>query len=142
MPFSARASSVRGAIISPTLGISSEGSASSAASFANVSSSLATVIRTTSSALSRQTTTGTSEPIFVSATIRGKRLTLSISIPLNLRIMSCSLIPPSIAGPSFATEATNAPRALSRPNVLAISSVTVWICTPSHPLRVSPKRWS
>ena len=52
--------------------------------------------------------------------------------------MSPALIPPLSDGLFSATLATSAPLGSSNFSTSAISFVTVWILTPSHPLLVSP----
>ena len=47
-------------------------------------------------------------------------------------------IPAFSAGPPSVTEATSAPRGLSRRRPSASSSVTLWMRTPSQPRRTSP----
>ena len=51
-------------------------------------------------------------------------------------------MPAAAAGPSGATEATSAPMGSTSPKPSAISSVTLWTCTPSQPRRVSPYSFS
>ena len=77
-------------------------------------------------------------PTSVSATIFGNSFISFIFFPSNSKITSPSFIPPFADGLPFATLATKAPRGLSKFKLSAISDVTTWILTPSHPLLVSP----
>ena len=86
----------------------------------------------------RQTTTRTSLPTSVSATIRGRSFISFTSWPSNLRITSPASTPPDSAGPPEVTSDTSAPFASSSSSPSAISSVTVWMRTPSQPRRVRP----
>ena len=58
--------------------------------------------------------------------------------PLNSKIISPAFIPAFADGLFSATLATKAPLALSNFSTSAISLVTSYILTPSHPLLVSP----
>ena len=59
-------------------------------------------------------------------------------------MISPASIPAFSAGLSSWTFATNAPLLSFKSKLSAISSVTPWICTPSHPLLVLPNsfNWS
>ncbi len=71
---------------------------------------------------------------------RTKRGWLGVRIQtVTDKITSPASISPSSAGPSGVTLATSAPAASLRPRLSAISSVTVWIRTPSQPRLVRPK---
>ena len=73
----------------------------------------------------RQSSTGTSIPIGVSATILGNRLIASTFLPLKVRMTSPGFMPAFFAGPFCETSATKAPDVSFRPKLSAISSVTI-----------------
>ncbi len=87
---------------------------------------------------SRQKVTLASVLTSYSAIMRGRAFISWIFWPLNSRIMSPAFKPAFSAGPPLVTLATRAPRGSSRPKLSAISSVTFWMRTPSHPRRVRP----
>ena len=80
----------------------------------------------------------------VLATTLGRFLIVLIFSPSNSRIISPDLIPPLSAGPPSDTPPIKAPLGSFKPATEAISFVTSWILTPSHPLLVSPNsiNWS
>ncbi len=92
----------------------------------------------------RSTSTSTVLPIGVRATILGRPRMVVTSLPSNFMMTSPASRPPLAAGPSGVTAETSAPVFSVTPSVSAMSSVTVWILTPSQPRRVSPNcfNWS
>ena len=62
---------------------------------------------------------------------------LSTASLSNFTMMSPDCTPPLAAGPSGVTAATSAPLFSGMPSEAAMSSVTVWIFTPSQPRRTS-----
>ena len=108
----------------------------------SASSSSPTLICTVTFLPSRHSSTGTSSLIRVAATMRGRRRMSGTSLPSNFSTISPALMPPLAAGPVSVTLAIRAPRALSRPRLSAISSVTIWMRTPSQPRRVRPCSFS
>ena len=82
--------------------------------------------------------TSTSLPTAVSATTRDRSFGSLMSLPSNLITTSPGSMPAGFAGPLSSTPAIKAPRAGLMLRLSAISSVTVWMRTPSQPRRSSP----
>ena len=76
--------------------------------------------------------------IGINTAILGNSFISLIFVPLNSKIISPALMPALSDGLFSATLATNAPLGSSSFSISAISLVTTWILTPSHPLLVSP----
>ena len=87
---------------------------------------------------SRHTPSLTDVPGFTAEIMRVRSRMLATSLPSTLLITSPDLMPAASAGLSGVTWATRAPFSLSSDMLLASSSVTGWICTPSRPRSTRP----